>query len=317
MVDASLLDILCCPLCKGRFDPADGQALRCAGCGTSFPIVHDVPRFVATVADETARRTQASFGYEWTHFNDWQQSGATNFNDYFHGIDLAALRRAVVLDAGCGMGRHARQIAPHAGRVVAVDFSRAIDEAIRNTAEVGNVCCLQADLLALPFRDAAFDFVYSLGVLHHIADTPRALEAIVTKLKPGGRLLVYLYWRKHGWQGLLLKPATLARHVTTRLPPPLLRWACWLLSVALFGLVVLPYRLLANAGVRRHARWPLFVYTKYPFGVLYNDQFDRFSAPIEQRYDREEVAALLRSVGLVDVQVRPCFGWLGSGVKPS
>ena len=215
------------------------------------------------------------------------------------------------------MGRHARQIAPHAGEVVAVDFSRAIDQAARNTAALGNVHCIQADLLALPLASNAFDFVYSLGVLHHLAATERALAGLVDKVRPGGRLRIYLYWKRHGWQGWLLALVTLARRATVRMPFALLRALCWLLSLALFAGVVLPYRLLSRLGVRRHEHWPLFVYTKYPFTVLYNDQFDRFSAPIEKRYDADEVRRLLERAGLRDVSVRPCFGWVGEGTKRS
>ena len=51
--------------------------------------------------------------------------------------------------------------------VVALDFSRAIDQAARNVGDLPNVYCVQADLLALPLADGRFDFVYSLGVLHH------------------------------------------------------------------------------------------------------------------------------------------------------
>jgi SAM-dependent methyltransferase len=267
--------------------------------------------------DPIARRTQASFAYEWTHFNDWRPSGDTNFDDYFAGVNLASLRGSVVLDAGCGMGRHARQIAPFAGRVVAVDFSRAIDQAARNTADVGNVDCVQADLFALPLAEESFDFIYSLGVLHHLDDTPRALRGLVRKLRPGGRLRIYLYWKRHGWKGRLLRVATMARGITTRMPFAALRACCRVLSVGLFGFVVLPYRLLSSLGVAAHDDWPLFVYSKYPFNVLYNDQFDRFSAPIEKRYDPEEVKRLLESAGLADVAVRPCFGWVADGTKPA
>jgi hypothetical protein len=38
------------------------------------------------------------------------------------------------------------------------------------------------------------DFGYSLGVLHHVADTEGALRAAVRTLKPGAPLLVYLYY---------------------------------------------------------------------------------------------------------------------------
>lgn len=276
-----------------------------------------IPRFVNEPQDETARRTQASFGYEWTHFHDWQPSGATNFQDYFTGLDFESLAGRLVLDAGCGMGRHARQIADHAGTVVAVDFSRAIDAASRNTADHANVACIQADLFALPLASNTFDLVYSLGVLHHLADTERAIAGLVDKLKPGGRMRIYLYWRRHGLPGRMLSLVTFARRVTVHTPFPVLRALCWALSVVLYGGAILPYRALSALGVRRHRTWPLFVYTKYPFTVLYNDQFDRFSAPIEKRYDAGEARRLLEHAGLRDVIVRPCVGWIAEGVKPA
>jgi SAM-dependent methyltransferase len=318
---SDLLAILRCPSCNDQLAAAAGAngdgALSCLRCGRTVPIVGGIPRFVKVPDDAMSKRTQASFGYEWTHFSDWRQSGETNFNDYFAGVNLSSLRGGIVLDAGCGMGRHARQVARHAGRVVAVDFSRAIDQASRNVAGLGNVHCIQADVLALPFADATFDFVYSLGVLHHLEATERALAALVAKVKPGGRLRVYLYWKRHGWQGRLLALVTLARRGTVRLPFPVLRAGCAVLSAALYASIVMPYRALSALGVRRHEAWPLFVYTKYPFTVIYNDQFDRFSAPIEKRYDREEVQALLEAAGLRDVHVRPCFGWIAEGTRPA
>jgi SAM-dependent methyltransferase len=310
-----------CPACQGTFEEfastEPAGRLSCTACGRSFPVVNGIPRFVEAPRDTEGARTQASFGYEWTHFNDWSQSGGTNFADYFQGIDLQALRDSVVLDAGCGMGRHARQIAPFARQVLALDFSRAIDQAKRNTADRPNVRCIQADLLALPLRDGAFDFIYSLGVLHHLDRTEDALRALVRKLRPGGRIRVYLYWKREGWKGQLLNTVNAARLLTTRLPFGLLRPLCAVLSAGLFGGVVVPYRALSAAGIHAHEDWPLFVYTKYPFNVLYNDQFDRFSAPIEKRYTPADVSRLLQSVGLIDVAVRPCFGWLGDGTKPA
>jgi SAM-dependent methyltransferase len=318
-MDPRLLTLLRCPSCSGEMTDigsAEGTQIVCVACHRTVPVAGGVPRFVDVLLNPTARRTQASFGYEWSHFNDWRQSGETNFNDYFGGVDLSGLRRQVLLDAGCGMGRHARQVAPFAERVVAVDFSAAIDQAARNVAGLGNVHCVQADLLALPLADGAFDFVYSMGVLHHLSDTERALAELVRKLRPGGRIRVYLYWKRHGWRGRVLSIVTAARRITTRMPFPLLRLSSWILSIGLHVAVVRPYRALSALGINIHADWPLFVYVRYPFSVLYNDQFDRFSAPIEKRYDPEEVRALLESAGLRDVRIRPCFGWIADAVKP-
>jgi SAM-dependent methyltransferase len=316
-----LLTMLRCVACGSTLAPIGGgdvvSALSCSSCGRRTPIVDGIPRFVTVPEDLTARRTQNSFGYEWSHFNDWRQSGETNFNDYFQGAPWGSLRTGVVLDAGCGMGRHARHVAAYAGRVVAVDFSRAIDQAARNVADLGNVDCVQADLLELPFADESFDYAYSLGVLHHLSETERALRTLIRKVRPGGRLRVYLYWKRHGWQGRVLAVVTTARRVTTKMPFALLRFACFALSAVLYVAVVLPYRVLSALGLSWHQDWPLFVYSKYPFQVLYNDQFDRFSAPIEKRYDSHEVKRLLEDAGLQDVEVRPCFGWVAEGTRPS
>jgi SAM-dependent methyltransferase len=317
---AALLPLLRCLQCGGTFSQGSSNSslsLICVSCGGEVPLLEGIPRFATVPADPVARSTQESFGYEWTAFNDWRPSGAANFAQYFGDLDPAALQGWAVLDAGCGMGRHARQVGDHAGFVVAMDFSRAIDQAARNVASLPNVACVQGDVFRPPFAEGSFDFVYSLGVLHHVDDTALAIRRLTSKLKPGGRFRLYLYWKRHGLSGALLRVVGLARRITTRLPYGVLRAMCWLLSAILFAVVILPYRALLRLGVRRHASWPLFVYAGYPFRVLYNDQFDRFSAPLEKRYDAEEVRSLLRAAGLEQVRVWPSFGWIGEGVRPS
>jgi SAM-dependent methyltransferase len=312
------LDLLRCPQCAAVLQEDGGGSephLICHGCRQSVPIRGGIPRFVDVPADALARRTQASFGYEWTHFDDWKPSGATNFIDYFAGVHLPDLRGARVLDAGCGMGRHARQLAPYCERLVAVDFSQAIESAARNVRDLPNVTCIQGDITRLPVADGAFDFVYSMGVVHHLAETERTVQGLARKLRSGGRLRLYLYWKRGGVSGWLLRGVTAARHVTTRLPFPVLRALCGLLSVPLYAAIVLPYRALGALGVRVPDTWPLFVYTKYPFRVLYNDQFDRFSAPLEKRYSEAEARALVEAAGLRDVRTQPMFGWIVDGTR--
>src|SRR5262249_46638423 len=136
-----------------------------------------------------------------------------------------------------------------------------------------------------------------------------------SKLRPGGRLRLYLYWRRFGWAGVVLRMVDLVRALTTRLPFPLLRILCWPLSAALFAGVITPYRMLARIGVPISPNAPLFVYTQYPFRILYNDQFDRFSAPLEKRYTKTEARAIAAAAGLRDIRVQPRFGWLVDGYR--
>jgi ubiquinone/menaquinone biosynthesis C-methylase UbiE len=71
-------------------------------------------------------------------------------------------------------------MAAHAQHVVAVDFSRAIEQVMINTRG-GAVDCVQADVLRLPFADGTFDYAYSLGVLHHLGNTETAVRSLVAR----------------------------------------------------------------------------------------------------------------------------------------
>jgi SAM-dependent methyltransferase len=192
----------------------------------------------------------------------------------------------------------------------------AIDVAARNLAALSNVACVRADLRAIPFADNCFDFIYSLGVVHHLPDPDAAIRALVAKLRRGGRLRIYVYWSPGGWKKVLLSAVAAVRRVTTRMPLTMLRALSWMVSVALFAAVVAPYRALSRLGIALGSRWPLVVYEKYPFRVLYNDQFDRFSAPVERRYSEHEARRLLESAGLDEVRVVERYGWIVDGRKP-
>ncbi len=47
----------------------------------------------------------------------------------------------------------------------------------------------------LPFGDAEFDCVCSMGVLHHTPDTARAVSELLRVLRPGGRVILMFYHR--------------------------------------------------------------------------------------------------------------------------
>lgn len=50
--------------------------------------------------------------------------------------------------------------------------------------------CAVSDVRELPFRDASFDAIYSMGTIEHFAETERAVEEMARVLKPGGRAIV-------------------------------------------------------------------------------------------------------------------------------
>lgn len=272
-------------------------------------------------AEDRKAATAESFGYEWTHFSEMHAEYEQNFLDYQapHGPEF--FKGKHVLDAGCGSGRHAHYAARYGAEVWAVDLGPAVEVARANNLEDDRVRVVQADIYHLPFAPDCFDYVYSNGVLHHLPDPEGGFLALLPYLKPGGEVRIYLYWKPEGQplKRLLLAATAGLRALTTRLPYRAVHAVSYPAAFLAFGAFVWPYRLLRRVpGLRGLAeRLPMKQYANYPFRVCVNDQFDRLSAPIENRYTRAEVASWLTSQGLEDVTVRANFGWVASGIKPS
>lgn len=263
---------------------------------------------------ETAR----SFGYEWQNFSEILPDYVTNFNWYFENINPDSLKDKLVLDAGCGTGRHTYHAAASAREIVAMDLSQAIEVAARNNRDKVNAHFIQADIYHPPFPPKSFDFIYSLGVLHHLPDPEKGFRSLLRFLRKGGLVNIYLYWNlesEAAWRRALLKVVTGARRVTTRMPHNLLKKVSWVLAAGFEVAFVTPARILEQFDLTRKLadRVPLGHYRKYSFRVLYTDQFDRFSAPIENRYSRAEVAGWFERAGLKDVVILGGQGWRASG----
>ena len=96
---------------------------------------------------------------------------------------------ALGLDLGCGVGAQSSAMAERGFRIVGVDPARKLLQAARRSG----VACAAADGAALPFHDRSLDYVFTVGVLHHLAG-PDAQAAVCREvqrvLRPGGVFVV-------------------------------------------------------------------------------------------------------------------------------
>lgn len=102
-----------------------------------------------------------------------------------------------VLEVGCGMGTHASLLSAVGANLTAIDLTERAVESTRRRFELfglrGQI--ERADAEQLPFSAASFDFVWSWGVIHHSSSFDRCLQEMARVLRPGGRLMLMVYYR--------------------------------------------------------------------------------------------------------------------------
>ena len=105
--------------------------------------------------------------------------------------DIAGVKPARVLDAGCGEGAVAMAVAARypATRVEGVEVAAANVAIARKLNRFANVAFREglAEEVHTLFPAGSFDLAYSFAVLEHVRDVEGTIRSITTVLRPGGR----------------------------------------------------------------------------------------------------------------------------------
>lgn len=324
-MNRDLLEILCCPACRGDLTltgdtgtgPIESGTLRCGKCAGEYPIRNGIGRFVP------AENYADNFGLQWNRFSKTQFDSHTGVpisrNRFFAATGWTAeeLKGKRVLDVGCGSGRFAEVALSTGARLVALDYSNAVDACKTNLAGP-NSDFLQADVYRLPFKPGVFDYVYCIGVLQNTPDPDAAFRALLGPLKVSGKVAGDIYPKT--WMAVLW-PKYWMRPITRRIRPE-----------KLFGFVegmvrtLLPVsRLLGRIPLLgRKLRWfvPVANYEGiYPlndqqlreWAVL--DTFDMLGPAHDHPRSRAELSEWISSAGLKNGEVLKVGHLVARGVK--
>src|SRR5687767_5939701 len=246
-----LLEYLACPDCQGTLGLAETRArdgieileglLQCAACQKTYPVVRGVPRFadLAQIEIEKAA-TAASFGWEWQHFTQEDERYAEQMLDWLKPVTEDFFRDKVVLEGGCGKGRHTLLAAGWGARdIIGVDLSDAVESAFAATRGSENMHIVQADLGMLPLKPV-FDYAFSIGVIHHLEDPNNGFRSLASKVKPGGHFSVWVYGAENNaWITGLVSP--LRKRFTSRMNRKALLQLSKLPTVAVYAASKLLY----------------------------------------------------------------------------
>jgi SAM-dependent methyltransferase len=251
------------------------------------------------------------FGDEWLKFHEHDDDLVKKGGEEYFDILTNEMvnPNTYALDVGCGTGRWTKYLAPKVGFIEAVDPSEAIFAADKLLGKISNVRLSKASIETLPFADETFDFVMSIGVLHHIPNTRQALIDCVKKVKRGGYFFVYLYYnldRRGPFYKVLFQSSNLIRKIVSTFPGKIKHFVCDLLAIVFYMPFVFAGRLLKLLGFQKLAkRMPLHGYQNRSFFMIRNDALDRFGTRLEQRFSKKQVIEMMEEAGLTDIIVSP------------
>lgn len=316
-----LVDYLSCPSCAGEIllestarsegnEIMEGE-LACEACARSFPIMRGVPRFAMpenVAADKAA--TAENFGWQWQHFVQSDELYAAQFLGWIAPVSPEFFQNKMVLEGGCGKGRHTLLAAGWGVReVISVDLSDAVETAFAATRGLENAHIVQADIYNLPFA-RVFDYAFSIGVLHHLPDPRAGFRSLATKVKAGGHISAWVYGAENNeWITRFIDP--LREKFSSRIDRRVLVQLSKLPTALVYAATKIVYGPLnrSHGGSRlaRHLFYNDYLNAISPFGwrEQHTIVFDHLVAPTSHYLRSEDFEEWWRDVNAEDVVI----GW--------
>lgn len=260
------------------------------------------------VQENMDKKTVEGFGEEWCKFD--QSNLETKeydrlFMNYFSIFPFDEIsKQSIGADIGCGSGRWAKRIAGNVGKLYCVDASsEALEVAKKNLESFDNIEFLNQSVDNLDIKDNSLDFLYSLGVLHHIPDTLVGIKSCTKKIKIGGYFLIYLYYsldNRPFYFRLIWKLSEILRNFISKLPVKLKFLVTDLIALLVYLPIAKITKFLEMIGVSIE-KIPLSFYRNTSFYTMRTDSLDRFGTRLEQRFSKYEIESMLKEAGLNNI----------------
>lgn len=248
------------------------------------------------------------FGYEWGRYAELKDIYEEQFRRWTPFMAPEDWRGLSFVDVGCGMGRNSHwPMSYGAAGGLAIDIDERSLASARATLAPYPAMEVRRQSAYELNEVERFDLAFSIGVIHHLAHPETALANMVRAVKPGGRVMVWVYGRENnGWIVRFADP--LRKALFSRLPIGLVH----ALSLPPTALLWLALRL----GLDRLEYFRLI--RRFDFAHLRSIVFDQMLPKIANYWRRDEVEALMKGAGLEDVRLAWVneISWAAIGRKP-
>ncbi len=268
------------------------------------------------------KKTISIYGSLWKKSTNRIPNKSLHFNKMQEVIPESIVRGSLGIEIGSGCGYDTHFMAKNnpQTKIVSLEISDGVFAIKKLNSNLKNVWPVKASALNLPMKDDVFDFAYSFGVLHHTCDPKFCLKEITRVMKSNAIVFLYLYEAhlENRAKYLALKIVNILRKVTTRIPPKVLYCMSFLASPVIILLFTYPYRILRRFSITRSLSEKIpFNFGTHPFSLA-ADIYDRFGAPIECRFSKQEIYDMFMQCGYSDVvitRLKDTAGWVVWGYK--
>ena len=234
------------------------------------------------------------------------------FKDWIYPNTLEDFRDKTVLECGCGGGQHTDFIAPYAKHVTAVDLNTTSVATERNKSH-SNIEFVEADIANMDLG-RQFDVVFSIGVVHHTDFPDRTLANLERHVKPGGRLIIWVY-SEEGNSLVRYGVEPMRKLLLTRVP----RRALLALSQMITAMMYIPIHTVYRLPLRRLPFYEYFGnFRKMSFSRNVLNVFDKLNAPQVNFICRDRIERWFQP-NFVDAHISAYkrVSWRGTGTKMS
>lgn len=311
----SLLDLLACPTCGGdillpytsKYDGCEiiEAILSCKKCSREYKVERGVPRFAALdKIEQDKAETAENFGWQWNHFTQEDDKYNEQFLGWIQPVKPEFFKDKLIVEGGCGKGRHTSLAAKWGAKeVVGIDLSSAVESAFQATRHLPNAHIVQADIFKLPLK-RAFDYAFSVGVLHHTPDPKRAFISLSSKVKKGGHISAWVYGAENNeWITSYINP--IREKFTSKINQPTLLQLSKLPTLGVFLATKLVYKPLENTSIRKKLFY--HEYLTHLGGFCWREQhnivFDHLVAPTAFYISKEDFQTWWQQIKAENVEI--------------
>jgi len=233
------------------------------------------------------------FGEQFQYFQslDGYHSSLKLLNEIISPFDLKKINNKIIMEVGIVNWRVLKNLIKfNPKKVFALEPSKSLYVAKKNLEHNNNINYLKIKGSEIQFINE-IDYVFSIGVIHHIPDYKLVLKKIYNSLKTGGQFIVWVYGKEGNKLYLLL--FNNLRKITSRIPDKILLPICIFLSLFtyIYGFICKIFNFLPLS------KYFLYFFNKLSFRDRVHVIFDQLNPSFSKYFTRSDIESDLINAG--------------------